>query len=46
MNCTLSRAAGCGRGDARPRLRERSGNPNLLCIGTSATMVAGKAWRA
>lgn len=23
------------------RLRERSGNPNLLCIGTSATMVAG-----
>lgn len=25
------------------RLRERCGNPNLLCIGTSATMVAGKA---
>ncbi|MEI6309375.1 MAG: DEAD/DEAH box helicase, partial [bacterium] len=23
------------------RLRERCGNPNLLCIGTSATMVAG-----
>lgn len=23
------------------RLRERSGNPNLLCIGTSATMAAG-----
>lgn len=25
------------------RLRERCGNPNLLCIGTSATMVAGRA---
>lgn len=25
------------------RLRERCGNPDLLCIGTSATMVAGKA---
>ncbi|NWF52608.1 MAG: DEAD/DEAH box helicase, partial [Nitrospirae bacterium] len=25
------------------RLRERSGNQNLQCIGTSATMVAGKA---
>ena len=25
------------------RLRERCGNPSLLCIGTSATMVAGKA---
>ncbi|MGB9863608.1 MAG: DEAD/DEAH box helicase [Candidatus Saccharicenans sp.] len=25
------------------RLRQRSGNKNLLCIGTSATMVAGKA---
>jgi superfamily II DNA/RNA helicase len=25
------------------RLRERCGNTNLLCIGTSATMVAGKA---
>ena len=24
------------------RLRERCGNPNLLCIGTSATMVAGR----
>jgi len=24
------------------RLKERSGNPNLLCIGTSATMVSGK----
>ncbi|NJP07392.1 MAG: DEAD/DEAH box helicase [Chloroflexaceae bacterium] len=24
------------------RLRERSGNPNLLCIGTSATMVSGE----
>ncbi|NOZ55675.1 MAG: DEAD/DEAH box helicase [Calditrichaeota bacterium] len=23
------------------RLRERSGNPNLLCVGTSATMAAG-----
>ena len=27
------------------RLRERSGNPNLLCIGTSATMVAGATWQ-
>jgi superfamily II DNA or RNA helicase len=25
------------------RLRERCGNPNLLCIGTSATMATGKA---
>lgn len=25
------------------RLRERSGNPDLLCIGTSATMVSGEA---
>jgi superfamily II DNA/RNA helicase len=25
------------------RLRQRCGNPDLLCIGTSATMVAGKA---
>lgn len=25
------------------RLRERCGNPNLQCVGTSATMVAGKA---
>lgn len=25
------------------RLRERSGNPDLLCIGTSATMVSGAA---
>jgi ATP-dependent helicase YprA (DUF1998 family) len=24
------------------RLRERSGNPDLLCIGTSATMVSGE----
>jgi ATP-dependent helicase YprA (DUF1998 family) len=24
------------------RLRERCGNPNLVCVGTSATMVAGK----
>lgn len=24
------------------RLRERSGNPNLICIGTSATMVSGE----
>src|SRR5690606_34894469 len=28
------------------RLRERCGNPNLLCIGTSATMVAGEGSRA
>jgi superfamily II DNA/RNA helicase len=28
------------------RLRERCGNPNLQCIGTSATMVAGKAMEA
>jgi len=28
------------------RLRERCGNPNLLCIGTSATMVAGEGDRA
>jgi len=27
------------------RLRQRCGNPNLLCIGTSATMVAGEATR-
>lgn len=27
------------------RLRERCGNPDLLCIGTSATMVAGTASR-
>ncbi len=26
------------------RLRERSGNPNLLCIGTSATLAAGGTW--
>jgi len=26
------------------RLRERSGNPHLLCIGTSATLVAGGTW--
>ena len=28
------------------RLRERCGNPGLLCIGTSATMVAGKGLTA
>jgi len=28
------------------RLRERCGNPNLLCIGTSATMVAGRGLEA
>jgi len=27
------------------RLRQRCGNPHLLCIGTSATMVAGEATR-
>ncbi|MCD6520501.1 MAG: DUF1998 domain-containing protein, partial [Anaerolineae bacterium] len=27
------------------RLRERCGNPNLLCIGTSATMVAGGSYQ-
>ncbi len=26
------------------RLRERSGNPDLLCIGTSATLAAGGTW--